>query len=138
MPNYWILKSEPEVFSYADLEKNGWTHWDGVRNFQARNNLQAMKVGDLALMYHSVSEKSVVGVTKIAKTAYPDPSDDTGKWSAVRVEPVKKFTKPVELAEIKADPKLSDIALVRQSRLSVVPITKAEFEHLLKLGQTKI
>ena len=136
MPNYWILKSEPETFSYSDLEKEGWTHWDGVRNYQARNNLQAMKKGDLGLMYHSISDKAIVGVVKIAKEAYPDPTDE--KWVAVRVEPFKKISHPVTLADIKADTKLKEIALVRQGRLSVIPITKAEFEHLLKMGQTKI
>lgn len=131
---YWILKSEPEAFSFQELLDKGWTHWDGVRNHQAKNNLKAMQVGDIALFYHSVSEKALVGISKITQTAYPDPTDE--KWVAVRVEPVLKLTQPVTLEQIKADPKLTELKLVKQSRLSVVPITQKEFEHLLSLSKT--
>jgi predicted RNA-binding protein with PUA-like domain len=143
MTQYWILKSEPETFSFNDLLKNGWTHWDGVRNYQARNNLKAMQVGDIALFYHSISDKSLVGVCKITQTAYPDPTEEiakgaTPKWVAVRVEPIGKLNQPVELQAIKEDPQLSEIALIKQSRLSVIPIKKSEFDYLLKLSQTPL
>lgn len=136
--NYWLVKSEPSEFSYTDLETKGWTHWDGVRNHQAKKNLATMKVGDLVLIYHSVTDKQVMGIGKVAKEAYPDPTDETQKWLAVRIEPVKRFKKPVSLEQVKATPSLADIPLIRQSRLSVMPLSGSDFETLLKLGETKL
>jgi predicted RNA-binding protein with PUA-like domain len=132
---YWLLKSEPEAYSWHRLVTEGKTYWEGVRNYQARNNLQQMQVGDLALFYHSVSEKAVVGVCHITQTAYPDPTDTTGKWVVVDVEPLHPLPYPVTLAHIKATETLQEIALVRQSRLSVVPLTQTEFEQIIKMGQ---
>ncbi len=137
-PQYWLMKSEPSAFSYDDLERQGWTHWDGVRNHQAKNNLMAMREGDLALIYHSVTDKYVIGLAKVTQAAYPDPTDDTGKWVAVRVEPLQRFKKPVTLEEMKATPALSDIPLIKQSRLSVLPLPEAAFTLILKLGKTPL
>lgn len=136
--NYWLMKSEPGEYSYDDLERDGWTHWDGVRNYQARNNLAAMKVGDLALIYHSVSDKEVVGIGQITREAYPDPTDETGKWIVVRVEPYQRLEKRVSLETIKSTPELADIALVRQARLSVMPLTPEAFHCILELGETRL
>jgi predicted RNA-binding protein with PUA-like domain len=132
------MKSEPNKYSYDDLVKDGSTYWDGVRNFEARNNLAAMKLGDLVLYYHSVVGKEVVGIAKVTKESYPDPTADDDTWVVVEVDPVVAFKEPVTLAQIKADPALASIALIRRSRLSVVPIEKAEFQHILKLGKTRI
>jgi predicted RNA-binding protein with PUA-like domain len=131
---YWLMKSEPEAYSWQRLLTEGKTLWEGVRNYQARNNLKQMQVNDLALFYHSVSEKAVVGVCKITQTAYPDPTDETGKWVVVDVIPVETLAVPVTLAAIKATEALAEIALVRQSRLSVVPLTQAEFDLILSMG----
>ncbi len=136
--NYWLMKSEPGEFSYSDLEQQGWTHWDGVRNHQAKKNLASMKRGDLVLIYHSVSDKQVVGVAKVTEEAYPDPTDETGKWLAVRVEPVQRLAQPVTLQQIKETPALSDIPLVRQSRLSVMPLDEPTFNAILKMGNTRL
>jgi predicted RNA-binding protein with PUA-like domain len=130
---YWLMKSEPDAYSWQRLLSEGKTLWEGVRNYQARNNLKQMQVGDLALFYHSVSEKAVVGVCKVTQTAYPDPTDETGKWVVVDVVPVETLAVPVTLASIKATPALAEIALVRQSRLSVVPLTLAEFTCILTM-----
>lgn len=138
MPNYWLMKTEPETFSFEDLERDGWTHWDGVRNYQARNNLSAMNAGDLALIYHSVGPKCVVGLAKITQTAYPDPTDPTGKWVAVRVEPVQRLTEPVTLETIKNTPELAQTALIKQARLSVMPMTRQEFDCMLTLSKTPV
>lgn len=132
--NYWLMKSEPNTYSWDDLEKDGQTLWDGVRNFKARNNMKAMKKGDKVFFYHSGEEKSVIGVTKIVKESYPDPTAKEGSWVVVDIVPVKKFKKPVTLAEVKADSKLKDMVLARQPRLSVQPVTKEEFERILKKG----
>jgi len=118
--------------------KDGSTYWDGVRNYEARNNLAAMKKGDLALYYHSNEGKEVVGVARVTKESYPDPTTKDDRWVVVDVEPVVPFKRPVTLAEVKADPDLTEIALVRRGRLSVVPITTPEFRHILKLGKTAI
>ena len=131
---YWLMKSEPEAYSWQRLLSEGKTFWEGVRNYQARNNLKQMQVDDLALFYHSVSEKAVVGVCKGTQAAYPDPTDETGKWVVVDVVPVETLAVPVTLATIKATEALAAIALVRQSRLSVVPLTLAEFELILSMG----
>ncbi|MFP6627699.1 MAG: EVE domain-containing protein [Myxococcota bacterium] len=135
---YWLMKSEPFKYSWDHLVKDGSTYWDGVRNYEARNNLAAMKKGDLALYYHSNEGKQVVGVVRVTGEAYPDPTTKDDRWVVVDVEPVVPFKRPVSLAEIKADSGLAEIALVRRGRLSVVPLTSAEFRHVMKLGKTTI
>ena len=130
--NYWIVKSEPGAYSYQDLVKDGSTPWDGVRNYQARNNLKEMKKGDQVMVYHSVNQKEVVGIAKVAKEYFQDPTTDDDRWVAVQLEPVRALEKPVSLATIKADKALQDIKLVRQSRLSVIPIEKKDFDRILK------
>lgn len=130
--NYWLVKQEPEAYSFDDLVKDGTTDWSGVRNFQARNNLKAMKKADKVLFYHSVSEKSVVGITEVSKESYPDPTDE--KWIAVEIKAVKKLKNPVTLDQIKGNGALNNIALVRQSRLSVLPLTKDEYDEILSMA----
>jgi predicted RNA-binding protein with PUA-like domain len=132
--NYWLVKTEPETYSWTDLIQDGRTSWDGVRNFQARNNLQQMKAGDLVLFYHSVSERAIVGIAKVSREAYPDPTSDDARWLAVDLVPVRDFKEPVSLDQIKKEERLQDIALLRQSRLSVMPLRPEEFEVLLSLG----
>jgi predicted RNA-binding protein with PUA-like domain len=132
------VKSEPFKYSWAQLVKDGWTLWDGVRNHAARNNLAAMQKGDLVLYYHSNEGKEVVGVARVRKEHYPDPTADDPRWVVVDIEPVKPFARTVTLAELKQTPALAELALLRQSRLSVAPIRKAEFERILKLGETKL
>ena len=132
---YWILKSEPDVYSYDDLVKQGKGTWDGVRNYTARNNLKEMKVGDKAFFYHSNIGKEIVGVISIAKEAYQDPTTEDQRWVAVEVVPEKKLKKSVSLQQIKEDPAINHIDLVRLSRLSVIALTKADFDYLLKLAQ---
>ncbi len=136
--SYWLMKSEPNKYSWDDLVKDGSTYWDGVRNYEARNNLQAMKVGDLALYYHSNEGKDVVGIAQIARESYPDPTTDDDRWVVVDVEPVVPLAAPVTLADIKAEPALADINLVRRGRLSVVPIARLEFQRILRMGKTKL
>ncbi len=136
--NYWLIKSEPGEYSFQDLVNDKITRWDGVRNYAARNHLRAMKAGDLALFYHSVDDKEVVGICKVAKEFYPDPTAESGDWSAVDFAPVKPLEKTVGLAEIKADPALQNIGLVRIGRLSVMPLEKVEFFRILDMGGTKI
>lgn len=133
---YWLVKQEPEAYSWSTFVKDRGTAWTGVRNFQARNNLRAMEKGDFVLYYHSVTDKQVVGVARVARTAYPDPSAKEGDWSCVDFIPVKPLETPVDLDTIKQDKSLADIPLVRQGRLSVQPLTKAQFQRILKLGQT--
>jgi predicted RNA-binding protein with PUA-like domain len=128
-----MVKQEPEAYSFDDLVTEGKTDWTGVRNFQARNNLKAMKKGDKVLFYHSVSEKAVVGIAEVSKEEYPDPTDE--KWIAVEVKPVKKLKKSVTLQDVKANAALANIALVRQSRLSVIPLTKDEYEEVLSMAK---
>ena len=132
--NYWLLKSEPSTWSWNDQVKEGASMWDGVRNYQARNNLKKMKTGDHCFFYHSVTEKSIIGIVKVVKESYPDPTDESGKFLAVDVKAIKKFRNPVSLQEIKKIKKLSDIALIRQSRLSVMPITKTEWNIIHKMS----
>ena len=132
---YWLVKQEPEKYSFDDLVKDKKTIWDGVRNYQARNNLREMKKGDVVLFYHSVKEKSVVGVAEVAKEAFDDPTDNTGKWSVVEIKATKKFENPVTLEQIKNEKKLQEIALIKQSRLSVMSLTKSEFERILELSE---
>lgn len=132
--NYWLIKSEPNTYSYDDLEKDGSTSWDGVRNYQARNNLKAMKKGDLALFYHSVNEKAVVGIAKVSKEHYPDPTVDDDRWVAVDVEAYKKLKKPVHLEKVKDDKRFEQMILLKNSRLSVQPIKKEEFDIIIGKG----
>lgn len=132
--NYWLVKTEPETYSWADLVREGRTIWDGVRNYQARNNLMQMKQGDKVLFYHSVSEKAVVGLAQVDREAYPDPTTDDKRWVVVELVPVRDFRDPVTLNQIKQDARLQDIALLRQSRLSVMPLTPEEFDVILGLG----
>jgi predicted RNA-binding protein with PUA-like domain len=133
----WLVKSEPSVYPFEQLLDEKKTAWDGVRNYEARNNLRAMKKGDLLLYYHSNEGKEIVGLAKVARTAYQDPKTDED-WSAVDVAPVKKLRKPVTLAQIKAHPKLSKMALVKKSRISVVPVTEEELALVLELAGTKV
>lgn len=132
--NYWLVKSEPEAYSWDTFVKDGRTAWTGVRNFQARNNLRAMKKGDLVAFYHSVTDKQVVGLAKVDKEAYPDATAKEGDWSCVDLVPAKPLKQPVTLAAIKADKALSEMALLKQSRLSVTPLTATQFERLLELA----
>ena len=134
--NYWLEKQEPEAYSWETFVKDKRTAWTGVRNFQARNSLRAMKKGDLVLFYHSVSEKRVVGLARIEKEHYPDPTAEDGDWSAVDLIPVKPLKEPVTLEQIKRDKILKSIALVRQSRLSVTPLTRTEFQRLMELARS--
>jgi len=131
---YWLMKSEPDAFSWDDLVKKGRAEWDGVRNHAAQLNMKAMTPGDLALFYHSNIGLQCVGIMEIVRAAEPDSTDDTGKWIAVEVAPVKKLTKPVTLKQIKADPALANMAAVRQSRLSVSPVTDEEYARILEMA----
>jgi len=135
---YWLVKQEPEAYSWSDFVKDGRTAWTGVRNFQARNNLRAMKKGDVVFFYHSVSDKAVIGLARVDRENYPDPTAKEGDWSVVDLVPVKALKRPVTLDQIKADKVLQNMKLVRQSRLSVTSVTDAEFERLLLLSETKI
>ena len=137
-PRYWIMKTEPNAYSFEDLVREGSTEWDGVRNYQARNNMRAMSVGDLVLIYHSVGPKEFVGIARVSAEAHPDSTTDDERWECVDVEPVGPLETPVDLATVKSDPRLEDIALVKHSRLSVAPLTAGEFRHILKLGGTKL
>lgn len=134
MGGYYLVKSEPFKYSWDQFVKDGSTFWDGVRNYQARNVLQQMKSGDLVLFYHSNEGKEVVGVAKVIKEAYQDPTIDDAKWVAVDIQPVTPLAKPVSLAEIKADPLLQNVALVKQGRLSVMPLTQGEFDRILEMS----
>ena len=134
---YWLVKSEPGSWSWDDQVKKGTEHWNGVRNHQAANNLKAMKKGDRAFFYHSVDEKRIVGVVEVVKEAYPDHTAESGNWVMVDVKTLFPVKRPVTLAEIKAEPRLAELALVRQSRLSVVPVGKDEWKLLCKMAETK-
>jgi len=131
---YWLVKSEPEVYSFENLVKDKQPHWDGVCCFQASNNLRAMKVGDPVLVYHSQTDKAVVGIAEVVREHYPDPKDETGNFSVVELAAKKALKTPVTLATIKSTPELATIALIRQSRLSVMGVTKSEYDAILKLG----
>jgi predicted RNA-binding protein with PUA-like domain len=132
---YWLMKSEPESYGWDKLMEDGGTVWDGVRNHRAKLNLKAMKVGDQAFFYHSVTGKEIVGVVEIARAGMKDPKDETGTWAAVEIKPVRKLDRPVALAEIKAEPALKDIELIRQSRLSVAEIRPEEWEKILSMAK---
>ena len=131
---YWLLKSEPDAWSWDNQVKEGASMWDGVRNYQARNNLKEMKKNDLCFFYHSVTERSIVGIVKIVKEYYPDPTDKTDRFVVVDVKATKKLKNPVSLDQIKENSKLKDIALVKQSRLSVMPLKKTEWEIIIKMS----
>ncbi|WP_448578407.1 EVE domain-containing protein [Thermaurantiacus sp.] len=133
--SFWLLKSEPDVYSFDDLLRDGETIWDGVRNAQAANNLKAMEIGDEAFFYHSNTGKEAVGICRVTAPAGPDPTDATGRWVAVKVAPVRRLGKPVSLARMKAEPALADLQLVRQSRLSVVPVRPEERDAILRLSE---
>jgi len=133
---YWLMKSEPSSYSWQRLEKDGRTNWSGVRNFQASNNLKAMKLDDRAFFYHSNEGLAVVGIMTIVKEYYPDPSDESGRFGQVDVAPLRPFVKPVDLVAIKAEPKLADMLLVRHSRLSVMPVDPAAWKLICKMGGT--
>jgi predicted RNA-binding protein with PUA-like domain len=135
--NYWLVKSEPFKYSWEQFLKDGWTYWDGVRNFQARNNLNNMKKGDLVLFYHSNEGLEVVGIARVTKEFYQDPTTSDERWVVVDLEPVETLKKPVSLEEIKNDKRLKNIPLIRQSRLSVMPLTKEEFDIIVAKGRGK-
>ncbi len=132
--NYWLVKSEPGAYCWDDLVACAPDHWDGVRNYQARNNLREMKVGDRVLFYHSVTEKRVVGIARVHRRAYQDPTTEDPRWVAVDLTALRALARPVELSEIRQHPGLSEIALLRQSRLSVVPLSREEFDIIVELG----
>lgn len=135
MPRYWLLKSEPDVYGWDHLAREGEGTWDGVRNYRARNNLAAMKLGDQAFFYHSNIGKEIVGIVTISAAGLADPTDSSGKWAAVKVKPVRKLARPVTLAELKAEPRLADCEVVRQSRLSVCELTEQEWHIVLKMAE---
>ena len=136
--SFWIIKQEPSQYSWQQFEKDGSTYWDGVRNYQARNNLKAMKKGDKLLFYHSVIGKEIVGIAEVTRESYPDPTTNDERWVVVDLKPLKAFKVPVTLEMIKIHQELSEIPLIKQSRLSVMPIKKKEFQVLLKLGKTNL
>ena len=133
--NYWLVKSEPNTYSWDDLVKDGSTYWDGVRNYQARNNLKLMKKGDLILYYHSNEGKEVVGVARVIKEFYQDPTTQDDRWVVVDIGPANKLNNPVSLADIKQDKRLKNVPLVTHSRLSVMPVLKKDFETIIKMGK---
>lgn len=135
---YWIVKQEPQAYSWTDFVREGRTAWTGVRNFQARNHLRSMRRGDAVLFYHSGAERQLVGLARVAREAYPDPTAPEGDWSCVDLTPTHRLPSPVTLETIKSDPKLSQLALVRQSRLSVLSVQPAEFQHLLRLAGSRV
>jgi predicted RNA-binding protein with PUA-like domain len=131
---YWLIKTEPSTWAWEDQVTQKTTFWNGVRNYQASNNLKAMKIGDLCFFYHSVSDRQIVGIVEVTRPYYPDPSDEAGRFGMVDVTAVKPFKKPVSLEEIKAEPRLAHLSLVRQSRLSVMPIDKDAWHLILAMG----
>ena len=133
--NYWLMKSEPDAFSYDDLVRKGKAEWDGVRNHAAQLHMKAMRKGDLSLFYHSNIGVEAVGIMEIVEEAAPDSTDDSGKWIAVHVAPKEKLKKPVTLKAMKADPALADMVMLRQSRLSVSPLTEAQFRHIVAMSE---
>ena len=135
MKKYWLVKQEPGAYSWNDFVADGKTSWTGVRNFTARNNLRAMRRGDEVLFYHGVTGKAVVGIAKVVRAAFPDPTAKEGDWSAVNLVPVKPLRQPVTLEQIKANPRLKNISLVRQSRLSVHALSAVQFREIIRLSQ---
>jgi predicted RNA-binding protein with PUA-like domain len=134
---FWLMKTEPGAWSWDDQVGAGSAEWDGVRNYQAANNMKAMKLGDRAFFYHSVNEKRIAGIVEVVKEYYPDPSDASGRFGMVDVTALRPFEKPVTLAQIKAAPRLAGLALVRQSRLSVLPVNEDEWKIICKMGKTR-
>jgi predicted RNA-binding protein with PUA-like domain len=134
MKNHWLVKQEPSDYSWSDLVRDGRTGWTGVRNYTARNNLRRMSKGDEVLFYHSGEEKAVVGIARVTKTAYPDPTGREGDWSAVELAPIKALPRATTLSQIRAEPRLKNIALVRQPRLSVMPLNAQEFQLIVKMS----
>jgi len=132
---YWLLKTEPGTYSWSDLARNKRDRWDGIRNHQARNNLAAMSVGDPALIYHSGDDKSVIGIARVSRVAYPEPGTDDPRWLAVDVDALHPLERPVTLAEMKKNPKLAGMALLKQSRLSVVPLTRTEYDTIVRAAK---
>ena len=136
--SFWLVKSEPFVYSFSDLQRDGLSMWDGVRNYGARNFLRAMESEDILLYYHSNEGLEIVGIAKVLHTAYPDPTAEKGDWSAIDIVPVKKLNRSVSLKEIKQHPELQDIGLIKQSRLSVMPVTDEQFDIIMQLAETKL
>lgn len=134
---FWLVKSEPETWSFAMQQKAGNQEWDGVRNYQARNNMRLMKLGDRVFFYHSVKAQAVVGICEVSALAHPDSTDDTGTWECVDLKAIRPFAKPVSLREIKAEPKLADMVLVKNSRLSVQPVAEDEWRLICRMGETE-
>ncbi|MFQ5450391.1 MAG: EVE domain-containing protein [Nitrospinaceae bacterium] len=134
--NYWLVKQEPSKYNWEQFVQDRETYWDGVRNYQARNNLRAMKIGDLVLFYHSVTGKEIKGIAKVSREAYADPTTEDPRWVVVNLKLAVPMKNPVTLEDIKGHPALQSIALVKQSRLSVLPVTKKEFQIILKMGNT--
>lgn len=135
---YWLIKTEPGCWSWQMQTDQGYTDWDGVRNYQASNNLKAMAIGDLAFFYHSIQEKRIVGIVRVSGPYVPDPTDETGRFGMVRVDTVAPLQVPVTLAQIKDDPRLCDLPLVRQSRLSVMPIPQSAWDVICSLGKVSV
>lgn len=133
--NHWLVKSEPHKYSWDDLNKDGSTFWDGVRNYEARNNLREMKKGDLLLYYHSNEGKEIVGIAKVIKEGYQDPTTDDDRWVAVDIEPYKTLKNPVSLKTLKTTPELQNMKMVRQGRISVSPVTVEEFDKILEISE---
>ncbi len=136
--SYWMVKQEPETYSWDDFVRDGKTDWTGVRNYQARNNLREMKTGDRVLFYHSGKDKAVVGLAEVVKAAYPDPTADDGQWIAVDLKPVRPFATRVPLPAIRYDKRLNGLPLIRQSQLSVMPLTKDEYDVITAMGSSKV
>ena len=136
--SFWLIKSEPFVFSFSDLQRDGFSMWDGVRNYGARNFLRAMESEDILLFYHSNEGLEIVGIAKVLHTAYPDHTAEKGDWSAIDIVPVKKLNRAVTLKEIKQHPELQDIGLIKQSRLSVMPVSDVQFDIIMQLAETKL
>jgi predicted RNA-binding protein with PUA-like domain len=134
MKNFWLVKQEPSSYSWSDFLDERETAWTGVRNYTARNNLRKMKTGDQVLFYHSGEEKAVVGIAKVIRAAYADPTAEEGDWSAVDLAPIKSLRLPITLRQIKNNPRLKQIPLIRQSRLSVMPLAKSEFHQIVEMG----
>ncbi|MBI37491.1 MAG: ubiquinol-cytochrome C reductase [Alphaproteobacteria bacterium] len=133
--SYWLFKSEPSTWSWEDHEKKGTEHWDGVRNYQANNNMKKMKVGDLGFFYHSVKEKKIIGIVEVVKEHYPDHTDKSGRFGMVDLKAVNRVKKPVTLSEIKDNPRLSDMVLVNNSRLSVQPVSDSEWSEICRMAE---
>lgn len=133
--SYWILKSEPSAYSFDDLTRDQATVWDGVRNYQARNNLKLMRIGDLAMIYHSVGPRELVGIAKVEQSAFKDASATVGDWVAVGVKFLRRFKKPVNLASLRSDPRLTGLSLIKQSRLSVCPVSEQEWRVIIELSE---